>query len=104
MSPLCLIEGMALGLPAIGTRYSGIPEIIVDGETGILVEPRDEIGLALAIELSSARRSALARVKSFSATAVVRTYLEQYEAAMRVTDRQVGRDRPMESPKDETEG
>ena len=91
MFPLCLIEGMALGLPAIGTRYSGIPEIIVDGETGILVEPRDEIGLALAIErflvqpmfYLSARRSALARVKSFSATAVVRTYLEQYEAAMR---------------------
>ena len=36
--PSCLIEGMALGLPAIGTRYSGIPEIIVDGETGILVD------------------------------------------------------------------
>jgi len=34
MFPLCLMEGMALGLPAIGTRWSGIPEIIVDGETG----------------------------------------------------------------------
>lgn len=92
MFPLCLMEGMALGLPAIGTRWSGIPEIIVDGETGILVEPRDEIGLALAIErflvepafYLSARRSALARVRSrYSATAVVRTYSEQYEAALR---------------------
>ena len=92
MFPLCLMEGMALGLPAIATRWSGIPEIIVDGETGILVEPRDEIGLALAIErflvepafYLSARRSALARVKSrYSAAAVVRTYSEQYEAALR---------------------
>ena len=88
--PLCLLEGMALGLPAIGSRYSGIPDIIVDGETGILVEPRDEIGLALAIErflvepafYLSARRNALARFQSFSATSVVRNYSEQYEAAM----------------------
>ena len=91
MFPLCLLEGMALGLPAIGTRYSGIPEIIVDGETGILVEPRDEIGLAHAIErflvepafYLNARRSVRARAQSFSATAVARTYLEQYEATMR---------------------
>lgn len=91
MFPLCLMEGMALGLPAIATRWSGIPEIIADGETGILVEPRDEIGLASAIErflveptfYLSARRSALARVKSrYSAAAVVRTYSEQYEAAL----------------------
>jgi glycosyltransferase involved in cell wall biosynthesis len=90
--PLCLMEGMALGLPAIGTRWSGIPEIIVDGKTGILVEPRDEIGLALAIErflvepafYLSARRGALARVKSrYNATSVARTYSEQYEAALR---------------------
>lgn len=42
MFPLCLLEGMALGLPAIGTRWSGIPDIIEDGKTGIVVAPRDE--------------------------------------------------------------
>ena len=92
MFPLCLMEGMALGLPAIGTRLSGIPEIVVDGETGILVEPRDEIGLASAIErflidpafYTHARKNALARAKSrYSSAVVVRAYSEQYEAALR---------------------
>lgn len=92
MFPLCLMEGMALGLPAIATRWSGIPEIVVDGQTGILVEPRDALGLAAAIErflvdptfYAHARNNALARFKSrYSATAVVRAYSEQYEAALR---------------------
>jgi len=92
MFPLCLMEGMALGLPAIGARWSGIPEIIVDGETGIIVEPRDDVGLARAIErflteptfYARARRNSLARVRSrYSATVVARTYSEQYEAALR---------------------
>jgi glycosyltransferase involved in cell wall biosynthesis len=91
MFPLCLLEGMALGLPAIGTRYSGIPEIIVDDQTGILIEPRDEIGLARAIEkflldrvfYLNAKRSAFARAQSFNATVVARAYLEQYEAILK---------------------
>lgn len=91
MFPLCLMEGMALGLPAIGTRWSGIPEIIEDGETGIVVEPRDILGLARAIErflidpafYARARRNAVARVQShYTAVAVVRSYSDQYQAAM----------------------
>lgn len=34
-----IIEAMSIGLPVIGTTVGGIPEIIVDGETGFLVEP-----------------------------------------------------------------
>jgi glycosyltransferase involved in cell wall biosynthesis len=41
---------MATGLAAIGTRYVGIPDIIAEGETGLLVEPQDVEGLAGAIE------------------------------------------------------
>lgn len=48
--PLCLLEGMAMGLPAVGTRWFGIPDIIADGETGFVVEPRDARALAAAIE------------------------------------------------------
>jgi glycosyltransferase involved in cell wall biosynthesis len=89
--PLCLIEGMALGLPAIGTRYSGIPEIIEDGRTGILVEPRDEEALAQAIErfledpafYAQARKNALARFRSrYASTAVANAYLEHYQEAL----------------------
>jgi glycosyltransferase involved in cell wall biosynthesis len=44
-----LIEAMALGKPLIAPREGGPREIVVDGETGILVEPRDPDALAAAI-------------------------------------------------------
>ncbi|MEX2115506.1 MAG: glycosyltransferase family 4 protein [Bacteroidota bacterium] len=40
------IEGMAMGLPVVGTNAGGLPEIIVDGETGFLVPPRNPEELA----------------------------------------------------------
>ena len=48
--PLCLLEGMLLGLPAIGARWHGIPYIIEDGDTGFLVTPKNSGELADAIE------------------------------------------------------
>jgi colanic acid/amylovoran biosynthesis glycosyltransferase len=47
--PYVLMESMAMGLPVISTRLGGIPELIQDGETGLLVEPEDPEGLAVAI-------------------------------------------------------
>jgi glycosyltransferase involved in cell wall biosynthesis len=91
MFPLCLLEGMALGLPAIGTRWSGIPDIIEDGVTGIIVEPRDETSLMNAIErlladrgfFARARDAARARVRTrFTATVVAESYNESYLAAL----------------------
>ena len=37
---------MALGRPVIGTRCGGIPDQVVDGETGFLVEQNDVVGMA----------------------------------------------------------
>ncbi len=43
------IEAMALGVPTIGTDAAGPKEIIVDGESGLLVPPKDPEALARAI-------------------------------------------------------
>lgn len=48
--PVVLMEAMAMALPVISSRLSGIPELVTDGETGILVAPRDVTALAGAIE------------------------------------------------------
>lgn len=48
--PVALMEAMALGVPVLSTRVSGIPELIVDGETGLLVDQHDPAGIADAIE------------------------------------------------------
>lgn len=46
---LSIFEAAAHGLPVISTRSGGIPEGTIHGETGILVEPGDEAGMAQAI-------------------------------------------------------
>lgn len=46
---LIYLEAMAWGKPVIGCRIGGIPEVIEDGVTGILVPPEDEVSLANAI-------------------------------------------------------
>jgi len=48
--PTVLLESLACGCPTVSTILSGIPEIIEDGRSGLLVEPGDVEGLANAIE------------------------------------------------------
>jgi glycosyltransferase involved in cell wall biosynthesis len=42
---LVLLEAMSLGKPIISSNVGAIPEIVIDGETGFLVMPRDVLGL-----------------------------------------------------------
>jgi len=46
---LVLLEAMSRRVPIIASKVGAIPEIVVDGETGILVEPRDVDGLTKAM-------------------------------------------------------
>jgi len=47
--PVVLMEAMAMQIPCIATRVMGVPELIRDGENGLLVDPADPEQLALAI-------------------------------------------------------
>jgi glycosyltransferase involved in cell wall biosynthesis len=44
-----ILDAMASGRPVVGTTAGGIPEVVRDGETGILVPPRDHDAMAAAI-------------------------------------------------------
>lgn len=44
-----LLDAMAAGKPVVATMTGGIPEVVVDGETGFLVPPRDHAAMAEAI-------------------------------------------------------
>jgi glycosyltransferase involved in cell wall biosynthesis len=48
--PTVIMEAMAAGLPVVTTNVGGVPEMVLDGETGSLVSPNDPAALAAAIE------------------------------------------------------
>jgi colanic acid/amylovoran biosynthesis glycosyltransferase len=48
--PTAIAEAMAVGLPVVATRHSGIPEHVHEGESGLLVDEGDVAGMSRAIE------------------------------------------------------
>ncbi|MCX5752697.1 MAG: glycosyltransferase family 4 protein [Candidatus Krumholzibacteria bacterium] len=63
-TPYVIIEAMASGLPVVASGVYGIPEIVRDGETGILVDPgarEDFAGAILALARDRDRRSRMGR-------------------------------------------
>ena len=83
-----LLDAMAAARPVVATTAGGIPEVVVDGETGLLVPPRDARRLAEAIiallgnpaECERMGRAGLARVQErFSAARMVAGTLAVYE-------------------------
>jgi glycosyltransferase involved in cell wall biosynthesis len=85
--PISILEAMAVGVPVISTRISAIPEAVIDGETGLLVEPGNAEELGDAIEkllddeslrrrLSEAARAFV--FERFDEEAVARLVFEKY--------------------------
>jgi glycosyltransferase involved in cell wall biosynthesis len=86
------LEAMAFGLPVVATTAGGLPEVVEDGVTGILVSPGDPAALAEAIlallnDPARARRMGCAgreRVLAhFTADRVARRMIEVYESVRR---------------------
>jgi colanic acid/amylovoran biosynthesis glycosyltransferase len=62
--PVVLMEAMASGVPVVASGISGIPELVEDGQSGLLVPPRDASALASALRMlhdDPALRERLAR-------------------------------------------
>lgn len=58
---IVLLEAMAAGLPIVAARAAAIPEVVPDGECGVLVEPGDAAGFARAIDSLLADNTARGR-------------------------------------------
>jgi len=87
--PVTVLEAMAHAKPVVATPVGGTAELVADGETGLLVPPRDPARLAEAISKLVADpelRGRLGRAgrerveREFSESAMTRRVLEVYDA------------------------
>jgi len=89
--PLSVLEAMASGIPVIASRAGSVPEVVIDGETGLVVTPGsvDELARSIAAvlddPLAASRRAELARERVETYYSVDRTtngYLELFDEVM----------------------
>jgi glycosyltransferase involved in cell wall biosynthesis len=88
--PTTVLEAMAMAKPVVSTRVGMVPEVVADGDTGLIVEPGDVAGLESAVsrlladeELRNclAARAREEAVRNFSVVRMVDRYLEVFAAA-----------------------
>lgn len=86
-----ILEAMASGLPVVATRVGGNPELVIEGQTGMLVPPADPVAMANAIGRYLADpekrirhgRAGRKRVEErFSMEAMVNGYLSVYDSVL----------------------
>jgi glycosyltransferase involved in cell wall biosynthesis len=89
---ISLLEAMAAGLPCVATSVGGVPEVVTDGEEGLLVPARDPaaLGDALSILLhnpefrNAAGARAVQTARGFDMTRAVRRIEEVYREALQL--------------------
>ena len=89
--PVVLMEAMASAVPVVSSQLSGIPELVQDGLSGILVEPRDSLGLADALERLAGDAPARA-VMGNAGRAAIETHFNLETNAARLAGFFLGRD------------
>lgn len=84
-NPMTMIEAMGTGLPIVASRVGGIPDMVADGQSGILVEPEPEAicaGLSRLVEDQTLRQflgqTAQSQSSLFSAEHMAQEYLSCY--------------------------
>lgn len=82
--PNVVLEAMAVGVPVIATAVGGVPEVVVDGVTGLLVPAADPSVLAAAIERLLAEPALAARLGAAGRQLVVERF--SMERMVRATE------------------
>lgn len=93
-----LLDALALGIPIAATRAGGIPDVVIDGDSGLLAAPSDPVALANAIvrilgdEALAGRLAAngRARAESFSVERMVDATIAVYERVLDSSGRSTG--------------
>lgn len=90
--PMAVLEAMAAGVPVVASRVGGVPDLVEEGETGLLIDPDDAssiasaVGRMLADPAARARMAAKARERAkerFDPRVVADRHLEIYREALR---------------------
>lgn len=97
--PLVLAEAGYFGLPAVSTRVGGIPELVLHGQTGLLVPPDDAEAFSAALTQLTTDRSTLMRLgtaaarrmnENFTADRMARQFEKAYAELAALPKRQLG--------------
>jgi glycosyltransferase involved in cell wall biosynthesis len=92
--PMTVLEAMASSRPVIASKVGAIPTVVRDGETGLLVDPKDVVGLRAALDRLLSDPALSSRLATqghdwvrqhFTSDAMAENYLRMYESVLGIT-------------------
>jgi glycosyltransferase involved in cell wall biosynthesis len=101
--PLTLIEAFATGLPAIASRIGGLPDVVTEGQTGLMFSPGEPAELAAQVEWAARNPAEVRRMggearrsfeKTYTADTNYRLLMKVYRRALSGKVLLVDRERP----------